>query len=46
MLAALLFVLTPRTFFHCHLGAFDVPITAMTLACAWVTSQRSGRPLR
>lgn len=31
-LAAALFILTPRTFFHGHLGAFDMPITAMTVA--------------
>ena len=36
--AALSFILVPRTFFHAHLTAFDMPITAMiffTVAAFW-----------
>lgn len=36
--AALAFILVPRTFFHAHLTAFDMPITAMvffTVAAFW-----------
>lgn len=36
--AALAFILVPRTFFHSHLAAFDIPIAAMvffTVAAFW-----------
>jgi hypothetical protein len=34
--AAVLFALMPRVFFHAHLACFDVPITFMWLACVYV----------
>jgi 4-amino-4-deoxy-L-arabinose transferase-like glycosyltransferase len=34
--AAVLLALMPRVFFHAHLACFDVPITAMWLACVYV----------
>ncbi|MDP9150641.1 MAG: glycosyltransferase family 39 protein [Myxococcota bacterium] len=34
--AALLFALMPRVFFHSHLACFDVPITAMWILCLYV----------
>ncbi len=36
LVAAALFALMPRVFFHAHLACFDVPITAMWLACLYV----------
>jgi len=36
LVAAALFALMPRVFFHAHLACFDVPITAMWLACIYV----------
>jgi hypothetical protein len=35
-IAAALFALMPRVFFHAHLACFDVPITAMWIACIYV----------
>lgn len=35
-MAAVLFALMPRVFFHAHLACFDVPITAMWIACIYV----------
>jgi hypothetical protein len=34
--AAVLFALMPRVFFHAHLACFDVPITAMWILCLYV----------
>jgi len=34
--AAVLFALMPRVFFHAHLACFDVPITAMWILCVYV----------
>lgn len=34
-MAAALFALMPRVFYHSHLDCFDVPITVMWLACAY-----------
>jgi 4-amino-4-deoxy-L-arabinose transferase-like glycosyltransferase len=34
--AAILFALMPRVFFHAHLACFDVPITAMWILCVYV----------
>lgn len=36
LVAALLFALMPRVFFHAHLACFDVPITAMWILCVYV----------
>jgi 4-amino-4-deoxy-L-arabinose transferase-like glycosyltransferase len=36
LIAALLFALMPRVFFHAHLACFDVPITAMWILCVYV----------
>ncbi len=35
LVAAALFALMPRVFFHAHLACFDVPITAMWLLCVY-----------
>ncbi len=43
LLAPALFLLTPRWFFHAHVGAFDLPVTAMIFAIAaafWVSLER------
>jgi len=44
-LAVLLFSFIPRAFFHAHLTCFDIPITALDLACllAFFRSLRSTR---
>jgi 4-amino-4-deoxy-L-arabinose transferase-like glycosyltransferase len=34
--AAVLFALMPRVFFHAHLACFDIPITAMWILCVYV----------
>jgi hypothetical protein len=34
--AAILFALMPRVFFHAHLACFDVPITAMWIWCVYL----------
>ena len=36
LVAAVLFALMPRVFFHAHLACFDVPITAMWILCLYV----------
>jgi hypothetical protein len=36
LVAALLFGLMPRVFFHAHLACFDVPITAMWILCVYL----------
>jgi 4-amino-4-deoxy-L-arabinose transferase-like glycosyltransferase len=36
LVAAVLFALMPRVFFHAHLACFDVPITAMWILCVYV----------
>ncbi len=36
LVAALLFALMPRVFFHAHLACFDVPITAMWILCVYL----------
>lgn len=36
IVAAVLFALLPRVFFHAHLACFDVPITAMWTLCIYV----------
>jgi 4-amino-4-deoxy-L-arabinose transferase-like glycosyltransferase len=36
LVAAILFALMPRVFFHAHLACFDVPITAMWILCIYV----------
>jgi hypothetical protein len=36
LVAAVLFALMPRVFFHAHLACFDVPITAMWILCIYV----------
>jgi 4-amino-4-deoxy-L-arabinose transferase-like glycosyltransferase len=36
LVAAILFALMPRVFFHAHLACFDVPITAMWTLCVYV----------
>jgi 4-amino-4-deoxy-L-arabinose transferase-like glycosyltransferase len=36
LIAAILLGLMPRVFFHAHLACFDVPITAIWLACVYV----------
>ncbi|MBM4354856.1 MAG: phospholipid carrier-dependent glycosyltransferase [Deltaproteobacteria bacterium] len=45
LLAVLFFMFIPRAFFHAHLTCFDIPITALDLACllAFLRSLRSGR---
>ncbi|HEY3822037.1 MAG TPA: glycosyltransferase family 39 protein [Polyangiaceae bacterium] len=35
LVAAVLFALMPRVFFHAHLACFDVPITAMWILCLY-----------
>jgi uncharacterized membrane protein (UPF0136 family) len=35
LVAATLFALMPRVFFHAHLACFDVPITSMWLLCVY-----------
>ena len=45
LIAATLFALMPRVFFHAHLASFDVPITAMWTLCIyvyWRAQQRGG----
>jgi 4-amino-4-deoxy-L-arabinose transferase-like glycosyltransferase len=36
VIAAVLFALMPRVFFHAHLACFDIPITAMWTLCIYV----------
>jgi 4-amino-4-deoxy-L-arabinose transferase-like glycosyltransferase len=36
VVAAILFALMPRVFFHSHLACFDIPITAMWILCIYV----------
>jgi hypothetical protein len=36
LVAAVLFALMPRVFFHAHLACFDVPITAMWILCVYL----------
>jgi len=36
LVAAALFALMPRVFFHAHLACFDVPITALWILCVYV----------
>jgi hypothetical protein len=36
LVAAILFALMPRVFFHAHLACFDVPITAMWILCVYM----------
>ena len=36
LIAAVLFGLMPRVFFHAHLACFDVPITALWILCVYV----------
>ena len=36
LVAAVLFALMPRVFFHAHLACFDVPITGMWILCLYV----------
>ncbi len=36
LVAAILFALMPRVFFHAHLACFDVPITAIWILCIYV----------
>jgi hypothetical protein len=36
LVAAVLFALMPRVFFHAHLACFDVPITAVWILCVYV----------
>ncbi|MBV9949524.1 MAG: glycosyltransferase family 39 protein, partial [Myxococcales bacterium] len=36
LVAAVLFALMPRVFFHAHLACFDVPITAFWILCVYV----------
>jgi hypothetical protein len=35
-IAAVLFALMPRVFFHAHLACFDVPVTAIWILCIYV----------
>jgi hypothetical protein len=36
LVAAMLFALMPRVFFHAHLACFDVPIAAMWILCVYL----------
>ena len=46
LVAALLFALMPRVFYHAHLDCFDVPIACMWALCAYVywRSLQTGTP--